>query len=164
MVVSKTNENITTIILSPNRSLDWKEIKLWLLVLCLPACVIGVAWLFMGLWLILPFVGLEVGLLSYFMYRVCYENYRKQLITISKSDVTFCSGIKKPEEHITFTRPDCYLATIKPVHPMEHLKLALANDTQIQPLGEFLNSTERETARKALCRAGLMECSNQWWT
>ncbi|MEJ2419454.1 MAG: DUF2244 domain-containing protein, partial [Exilibacterium sp.] len=110
MVTIQTNKDNTHIILSPNRSIEWKAIKYWLLIISLPALIIAIDWLIMGLWMILPFVGIELGLLSYFMYRICYKNYYQQYIDINKNSVTVTAGIHPPLQQQLFTRPDCYLS------------------------------------------------------
>lgn len=163
MVTANTYNDVTTIVLRPNRSADWHEIKVWLAVISIPALIVALGWFFVGVWIILPFAGLELGLLCYFMYRVCYQNYREQHITIERDNVILSSGIGKPEQHYVFTRPDCYLAVKQATKPIENLELALQSETQTFAIGEFLNPEDRECARRSIRNAGVIECSSCWW-
>lgn len=163
MVTINNKHNVITIILSPNRSANWKDIKKWLLVISAPSLIIALGWFFVGVWIILPFAGLELGLLSYLMYKVCYQNYREQHITIEKSAIIFSSGIGTPDRKIIFKRPDCYLAVKQPKKPIENLELALKSDSETLTIGEFLNPKDRELARRSIRNAGVIECRTQWW-
>lgn len=163
MVTTNTNNDVTTIILSPNRSADWKDIKKWLLFISTPAMIVALGWLFVGVWIILPFAILELSLLSYLMYRVCYQNYRQQHITIERSNVTFYSGIGKRGQEYIFTKPDCYLAVTTPRKPIDNLELALKNESQTITVGEFLSPDDRAYARRKIRDAGVIEVSSRWW-
>lgn len=164
MVTINTQENATEITLTPNRSANWSQIKLWLCLLSLPAIIVGMGWFVAGVWIILPFVGLELALLCVLMYRVCYQNYRREQIRIDRDNVTFTAGISKTDKEYIFTRPDCYLNVHKPTSPMDNLQLFLRNDSHSFAIGEFLNNEEKESARRSICRAGLIECNEQWWS
>jgi len=163
MVTTSVTGNTTTIILSPNRSVEWVDIKKWILLISLPALIVALAWFFVGVWIILPFAGLELALLSYFMYRVYYQNYREQHIIIRQNDVTFSSGVGKPDTQHTFILPDCYLSVTQPRKPIETLELALKSESHKLSIGEFLNPNDKEDARQSIRNAGIIECSSKWW-
>ncbi len=163
MVISSTNNNATIITLSPNRSASWKDVKLCLLFISLPALIIAMAWLYMGVWIILLFCVIEIGLLSYFMYRVCYQNYRKELITITEDNVVLSCGVNKENSKHIFHRPDCYLLSAPPPSPRDKLELSLASESCSLTIGEFLSPIDCERARRTLRNAGLIECSKRWW-
>ncbi len=163
MVTTSTDNDVTIIILSPNRSTEWKDIKKWLLFISMPAMIVALGWFFVGVWVILPFALLELSLLTYIMYSVCYNNYRKQLITIERKNVTFSAGVGKASREYVFTRPDCYLAVTTPRKPIDNLELALKNDLYTIPVGEFLNPEDRAHARRKIRDAGVIEVSARWW-
>ena len=48
------------IVLSPNCSISWRELVLFYLLTCLIALVVGLFFTLQGLWLVLPFSGLEM--------------------------------------------------------------------------------------------------------
>jgi uncharacterized membrane protein len=53
MVSAENTDNVSIITLMPNRSTEWKDIKRWLIILCLPAVIIALAWFVAGVWIIL---------------------------------------------------------------------------------------------------------------
>ena len=80
MVKIKQLPGSIQIILKPNRSLTWRQS---LLVMCALGgfCLsIAIVWTFVGAWLILPFAGIEVGLLALVMYLVSCSTYDKQVL------------------------------------------------------------------------------------
>ncbi|MEO0443014.1 MAG: DUF2244 domain-containing protein [Pseudomonadota bacterium] len=163
MVIAQHGQNKTKITLKPNRSLDWDRVKPWLVILSLPTAIIAFGWLLAGVWIILPFAGLEIALLSYFMYKVCYMNYRCEEIVIERDKVTVQAGINSPKICYEFSRPDCYLVVNKPNKPIDNLHLTVKNTSNSVTIGEFLSPSDKETARKEIISAGLIECSNLWW-
>jgi len=92
-----------------------------------------------------------------------WKNYREQHITIARRNITFSSGIRKPDIEHTFNRPDCYLAVKPPRNPIDKLELALMSESHTLVIGEFLNPEERESARRSIRNAGVIECSSRWW-
>jgi hypothetical protein len=48
------------IVLSPNCSISWRELVLFYLATCLIALAVGLFFTLQGLWLVLPFSGLEM--------------------------------------------------------------------------------------------------------
>ena len=163
MVTTSSDIQRTTITLSPNRSLDWAEIRPWLYLLSLPALIVGIAWFIAGVWIILPFAGLELGLLAFFMYRTCYQNYRQQQIIIDKNEVIVEMGIHKSKRIFHCERLNCYLYVKFPNKPIDNLELKLTCESLALVIGEFLNPADRELARYSLTKAGLIECSSHWW-
>ena len=79
-VVEKPNKII--IRLEPNRSATWDQTRTAILSLTAFMLLIGIGWLVAGVWMILPFVFLDILVFSYFFYRVCEETYRRQFIVI----------------------------------------------------------------------------------
>lgn len=163
MVTTSSKNNVTTIILSPNRSPNWKDIKIWLLLISIPCLTVALSWFFVGVWIILLFAILELSLLSGLMYFVCYQNYRQQQITIEHNNISFTSRINKTDQEYIFHRHGCYLAVTKPIKPINNLKLALKNESKTITVGEFLGPNDRECARRTIRDAGVIECSSRWW-
>lgn len=77
----------TTLTIAPNRSLSWKQ-SLQLL-LFLSTCLISIAIFFalQGAWLVIPFTGIEIGLLSTALYLQSRWSYQKQIIQIDDQHI-----------------------------------------------------------------------------
>lgn len=68
------------IVLSPNLSARWKSTKIFLFIVSFFALSIGIAFALVGVWMILPFAGIEIIVLLIVMHRVARKCYRKQVI------------------------------------------------------------------------------------
>ncbi|MEL7289923.1 MAG: DUF2244 domain-containing protein, partial [Pseudomonadota bacterium] len=66
MVEVSTFEHQVQLHLSPNRSATWQQTKHLIAAFALFISSIAIAWSLAGAWVILPFAGLEVGLLMLF--------------------------------------------------------------------------------------------------
>lgn len=163
MVKAHSSDDITRIELSPNKSATWKEVKILISVVSAIVLAIALAWSFMGAWLILPFAGLEVGLLAILMYRVSLYCHSRQVVTISPRSITFECGIKQPFFRWQFTRTSAHVSVLEADSEFDRPRMILTDDTISIQLGEFLNQQDCQLARTSFQQAGLVEVSNRWW-
>ena len=152
--------------LLPNRSASWSDTKWLMLVMVFFVMVIAIAWAFVGAWVILPFAGIEVGLLAYIMYRVSLSTYRLEEIIITSEDITVNRGriplssfqeshqLKRTELHIeiTETENDWHLPQINIVTPSKTLTI-----------GTFLSLQDRKALTEYLQNLGIPNCRTHWW-
>lgn len=92
MVSVNSSENLISIKLEPNRSATWKQTRVFVICLGTFVLAISIAWSFVGAWLVLPFAGIEVALLAYFMYRVSKNTYKYEQVIIDDSSVTLITS------------------------------------------------------------------------
>ena len=62
------SKSVGQIVLQPNHSLSWRALKYFLAFMMILSFGIAIAFLFFGYWLVLPFTGLEMGVLSYCLW------------------------------------------------------------------------------------------------
>lgn len=163
MVKTHVHTDKTTIILTPNRSASWYQVK-WLLII-IGTFVLGVAvaWSFVGAWIVLPFAGFEIALLSILMIKVNRLTNHQQVITVADNDIKVESGMDEPDSVHAFKRGDAHLEIIEPEHSMDKARLTLTDQQTSLELGAFLNQQDCQLARTQLKQAGLIVCSNKWW-
>ena len=87
MVKLKHKHESVILTLQPNRSANWQQNKIIIMVMAAFVMSIAIAWSAVGVWIVLPFAGFEVGLLAFLMHRVSYSTYQKQ-ITVSYTHLT----------------------------------------------------------------------------
>jgi uncharacterized membrane protein len=80
------------LVLSPNRSIGWCGLVLFYLFTCLVALGVGLFFAVQGLWLVLPFSGLEMFALGIALYVVSHQTNRRQVITFDNSKVRVEKG------------------------------------------------------------------------
>lgn len=163
MVTSVGKKHIGRIILRPNRSASWNQTKTLAIVLGIIVLTIALGWSFAGAWLILPFAGLEVGLLGFFLYRVNRDTFHQQIIDFAPESITLSFGNAKPEQVLTFSRPTTYLLVLEPPPGEDKIRLFIWAQGSEQEVGQFLTQEDRALARRHMSDMGLIECNRQWW-
>jgi uncharacterized membrane protein len=160
MVEVSTFEHQVQLHLSPNRSATWQQTKHLIAAFALFISSIAIAWSLVGAWVILPFAGLEVGLLTLVMYLVSKATYRWETLLISSNSiqVTSSNGIS-----IEFFRPDTSLYYKKDLSLRCAPQLVLQAPLQQFEVGSFLNLEDKERVHKCMQKAGIAVCSNKWW-
>lgn len=107
MVTLERDQQKTRLILEPNRSATWHESK-WLIVgMMVILITIALGWIFAGVWMILPFAGLETGLFALLTYLVSRQTYRQQIITMTPSEITVENKLGARSRSDVFSRYGC---------------------------------------------------------
>ncbi|MEC9335237.1 MAG: DUF2244 domain-containing protein [Pseudomonadota bacterium] len=160
MVEVSTFEHQVQLHLSPNRSATWQQTKHLIAAFALFISSIAIAWSLAGAWVILPFAGLEVGLLALIMYLVSKATYRWETLLISSNSiqVTSSNGIS-----IEFFRSDTSLYYKKDLSLKCAPQLVLQAPLQQFEVGSFLNLEDKERVHECMQKAGIAVCSNKWW-
>ena len=160
MVEVSTFEQQVQLHLSPNRSATWQQTKYLIAAFAFFISSIAIAWTIVGAWVILPFEGLEVGLLAVIMYMVSKATYRWETILVSVDNIhVSCSN----GATLCFPRLDTSLFYQKDLSLKSISRLILQTPLQQFELGTFLNSEDKEQVRDSLDQAGIVVCTNKWW-
>jgi uncharacterized membrane protein len=163
MVKLKHKHESIIITLQPNRSANWQQNKIIIMVMAAFVMIIAIAWSVVGVWIILPFAGFEVGLLTYLMYRVSYSTYQKQIITINNHTVTFESGTYYRKQCLHFEKDKISVVTIQAQTDYEQTHITLKDNQQSVVIGQFLNQQDRQTILSHFKKAQLYVHSDKWW-
>jgi len=163
MVKLKHKHESIILTLQPNRSANWQQNKIIITVMAAFVMIIAVAWSLVGVWIILPFAGFEVGLLAFLMYRVSYSTYQKQIITINQHAVTFESGVYYRKQHLYFEKDKLSVVTIEPQTDYEQTHITLKDKQQKVVVGQFLNQQDRQTMLSHFKEARLYVHTDKWW-
>lgn len=127
--------------------------------------IIALAWSLVGAWVVLPFAGFEICLLTYLMYRVSYASYQKQIITITTHTLVLQMGTYYPQQQWVFKRQNMHLSIIEAQADNEFstTELRLHDEQIMVEIGNFLNQHDRKLALVYLQQQGLRVQSNKWW-
>ncbi len=162
MITSKRYADQWQIVLKPNRSATWAQSKLFIGIMAIPIAIIGVGWSIVGGWVILPFAGLEIGLLAFLMLKVSHQTYQEQIIIISKESISVQTGFRKKFKQ-TVARNGCHVLYSETENDWQLPVISVISDKVEITLGQFLNLTDRQLLKLELQRAGLVICRPQWW-
>jgi uncharacterized membrane protein len=131
------------IILSPNLSARWQTNVRFLYIAVFFALVIGFGFASVGLWLVLPFTGLEIAALVSLIYYVAHKCHRIEVIYFDTHRIRVERGYRSPKSRWTSDKFWTRLIIGKPTlgHP---LRLFLrGRDEQIE-IGAFLNNNDKQ--------------------
>lgn len=132
------------IILSPNLSARWRTNVNFLYIATFFALVIGTGFASIGLWLILPFTGLEILALVTLIYYVAHKCHRIEVIHFDRERVCVERGYRSPKSSWSCETFWTRLVIGKQSYPQYPLRLFLrGRDEQIE-IGAFLNNDDKQ--------------------
>ena len=155
MVVANNNNERLQIVLTPNRSASWRFNCTVLKFFGLVIFGIAIGWSLAGVWIILPFAGLEFAMLVYFVYRTSQECYRKEVLHLSDSSVRLEQGLKVPQVEQEFERAACEFIKQVPSHFWSAAVIKLRCRGRVTRIGRFLNSSDIDNLWNQLVTTGI---------
>ena len=163
VAIEQLGDSRTCITLTPNRSASWQQTRLFLLLLGLAVCAIALGWLAAGMWMALPFYGLEYALVVVLAWRVSQRTYERQLLWIDQASIRIEEGFRTLHARASLPRRTTCLRIVQTAQPLDLPRLALVEQQAAISIGEFLNLEDRKQLRHALRELGVMELRNRWW-
>ena len=98
-------DNTYRFVLSPNCSISWRELVLFYLFTCVVALAVGLFFTLQGMWLVLPFSGLEMLALGYALYLTSRKVYRQEVITLARDRTRIEKGVQQISQSWEFETP-----------------------------------------------------------
>lgn len=152
MVETRINphDNRGHIVLSPNMSVRWRDNVRFLYVVCGIAMCIGISFALSGMWMVLPFTGLEVIALIAVVYCVAHKCHRIEVIRVADGCVCVEQGYKQPQSSWSSDLFWTRLIVLPQERPWHPLRIFLrGRDNQIE-VGAFLNDDDKRILIKQL--------------
>lgn len=141
-------------ILRPDRSLSWQGNLIFVGSVAAIAFTIGIGFAVIGLWLVLPFAGLEIGLLTIGLYLTVLRRHQVEIVSIRHDEVEISKGVERlgaqPRETTTFPRAWVRVAYRRAEHPWYPCRLVLGAHGREVEIGDFLHGSERRSCATAL--------------
>jgi uncharacterized membrane protein len=137
--------------LLPNRSSSWAQVKRFLLAVGLLHGLIAVGFASLGLWLVVPFSGLEVVALAAGLYVCSRASYRREVILLDAERLLVLRGHDRAEWCHELPRPWVRLAW-EPERAGRASCLRLGSHGRFFEIGAFLIEAERRQLAGQLAR------------
>ena len=131
-------------VLSPNCSISWSELLLFYLLTCLVALAVGLFFTLQGLWLVLPFSGLEMLALGIGLYVTSRKVYRREIITLDPKHTRIEKGMQRIDQSWEFKTPWIRITDELPDRRSPRRKLAISMYGESVEVGGFLANSEKE--------------------
>lgn len=145
------------LILKPNRSMTWRENKYLLGVVFCWSGAIGIGFLIMGAWVIMPFIGLELAALAAALYYVSWKISHCEVLRIDAETIVVEKGIRWPKKSWRWARDAVRINVQLADHPWQSpvIEMVAGDDKRVR-LGEFLNVADCKKLTDELINAGLI--------
>ena len=141
---------ITTLVVSPNLSMSWRANLLLVAGIAFICIGTGIVWAYFGLWLVLPFAGLEVLFVTVCLYLTVRKLSRKEVITIDANEIKLEWGLYEPQQSVTLPRHWSKLEYQCDDSPFEVGSLTLGAHGKYYPLGLSLGRDEKRSLYRQL--------------
>jgi uncharacterized membrane protein len=144
MITSEFDEETRCgrIILRPNRSWTWRANTVFVATLMTISLTVGIGFALRGMWVILPFTLLELGILTGCLYYCVRRTHQQEVLTFSQDALVLERGIRRPDVRLEFQRYFARFFVERPRHPWYRKHVALrCRDTELE-IGQFLRSDE----------------------
>ena len=139
-------------ILRPNHSLSWNAAKLCFAAIAGVTLTVAVAFTLVGLWPVLPFAGLELGILGYCFYRCAANAQNREVITVGPQVVKVEKGKARPDDRWDLPRAWAVVAMERHAIRGYPSRLFLRSHGRRVEFGRFLNEVERRELAVDLSR------------
>lgn len=137
-------------IIRANQSMTWRENLLFLYLAGTVAGIITAFCMFFGLWLVLPFTGAEMILLTVSLYVVSRRTSTCEVVTIKDDHIIVEKGRHRVEERKVFSRHWAKVALSIPAHQWYASKLTIGSHGKRIEVGQDLIEEERINLAKML--------------
>ncbi len=152
MISTDYNDNTGDgiIVLTPNNSATWRFNLLIVTSLGIILLCMSLYFVLQGLWLILPFSGLEVIALISALYYCVYNNITTEVIIFDGDTVIIERGHHHVEDRYEYNRAWSTIFVRQPKYRGHMKKIFIRSHGREQELGAFLNKADRELFIKSL--------------
>jgi uncharacterized membrane protein len=155
MIVSSDRPHARDVhfVIRPNCSLSWRGNQLFFIFIF--AMSFGVAGIFaaQGLWMMLPFAGLEMLALGLALYQCALRGCQQEVITIQEQRVRIAVGRDRPERSCTFERSWAKVVLERPEIRGHPSRLWIRSHGRQVEVGACLVDEERQRLAAALREA-----------
>jgi len=111
---------------------------------------IALVFAWFGLWLVIPFAGLEVIFVTACLYWTVRRLSRKEVITVEEQVITLEWGYNQPDERVSLPRHWSHLRYSQPESPFDVGDLSLSAYGKHYPLGACLGREEKRQLYREL--------------
>ncbi len=140
-------------VVTPNNSMSWRENKILIASLAIVSFGIAAGFALRGFWVILPFAGLEIIMLTGILYWSSLQTTRREVISIDADNITVEVGRKKMRHLHSFQRAWIRVELCPPVRPHWQSRLVMRSKGKELEIGACLNNEERRGLAASINRA-----------
>lgn len=149
----------SSVIAQPNQSASWEANKQLLIGIGVFSGLIATGFSLIGVWMVLPFAGLEFTALGGALYIVCRKLNLRHILHFSGDVLVIEKGIRFPQQVWRLPKQHCYLSVERKRHPWDPIRINICcnrdGHSENIPIGEFLNQEDSAQLLTVLRQHGL---------
>ena len=142
----------TRIEIAPHCSLSPRGARWFFASVCVASLSVALPISLLGYWLVLPFAGLEIGLLAWALRSSMARRHHRQTIVISEATVAIEDLTPPAPRRIEFPRHWAQVRIRAGGSPLHPSRLTVESHGRRHEIGSFLNEQERQGLAKRLRR------------
>lgn len=140
-------------VVTPNCSMSWRGNKILVVSLAIISFGIAGAFAMRGLWVILPFAGLEMLMLTAILYWCCLRATQCEVISIDADNIQIEVGRNKARQRHSFQRAWTKVELCPPTRPHLQSRLVMRSKGKELEIGACLTEEERRSLAASLNQA-----------
>lgn len=151
-VESDASSGGQTVVLRPNLAPNWTLTVVMYFVIATTSLLVAAVYTYVGFWPVLPFAGVELGLLGWALYISARRAQEREVIIIRAGRVEIQKGRRRPERSWVFESYWTEVALRPSAHRWYASRLALRSRGEEVEVGGFLRDEERAELAGRLAR------------
>lgn len=150
---ARSENRLSRFVVMPNCSMSWQENKIFVASLAFISFSIAGAFALQGLWMILPFAGLEILMLTGILYWSGLQATHREVISIDADNVHVEVGRRKSRQVYEFQRAWTKVELRSPAIANRQSKLVMRSKGKELEIGACLTEQERKELAASLRKA-----------
>jgi len=131
-------------VLSPNCSISWRDLVIFYCLTCMIALAVGLFFTLQGMWLVLPFSGLEMLALGIGLYVTSRKVNRCEVITLDPENTRIEKGVQRVDQCWEFKTSWVRVIDQHDDDRGDKRKLAIGMSGESVEVGSFLANSEKD--------------------
>ena len=139
-------------VVQPNHSISWSDTVLIYIGILAVSVIVAGGFALLGLWMVLPFAGLEMMLVAVVLYRCALRARFYEIIAIDNDRIKIERNCNRPGQPISFQRYWARVQLVPPSRRNEASRLLVSSHGKSVEIGTWLNETEKKELADDLSR------------
>jgi len=131
-------------VLSPNCSISWGDLVIFYCLTCMIALAVGLFFTLQGMWLVLPFSGLEMLALGIGLFVTSRKVNRREVITLDPENTRIEKGVQRVDQCWEFKTSWVRIIDECRGRRADNRTLAIGMSGESVEVGSFLANSEKD--------------------
>lgn len=155
MITLESQNNEQLLVARPHHSANWRTNKWLIAAFGIWCCLISLFFAALGLWPVVPLMGLEIIAVATGLYAVCWKLEQRHVLRFRRDTLVIEKGAYYPRLSKQWPRAATFVSVEIQSHAWDPLRIFLCSRSEQIPIGNFLDHDESEELLRQLRAQGL---------